>query len=474
MSTETTQSSAQNTSTPTLSRLLAPIPAGGFKQAVASLSNPAWTTLESIFWNAAHPMPTAARVAFTEYVLSAQLLWQKVGVGGIRPLTVFRSTLSSAEGLNAALRILAKIYAGSNLGYAPPPPGFWRSLYAITGYLLAQKENSANSDLALQDLCMQIWLMAWLNPLSLSAGRLPVAARLVAQLSKTCSYSLAPPTHAGSGLAVADLMDDKPPMPFVRVDPHWAPQLPVYVNAQDAAFAIREIRASATGASAKSDIYEGLLAIGQSVGLTVQEVNDFVNRAVREFGQTHSRNIPRIATSGTLECVFGMMDVWSAIVEQTPTAPQMPRTTIKTIAARIVNKSEGGFLLKMHLEEPLLRTSSLMCLRGTRNDPWTIGIVRWLQDSSKDVLIGCEVLSNFGESRVARVPNSQRQMPLISYENDDQIRVFVPLGTGEPQVVTELKVDNESWVLAGTQELGADWELRGVLDVNESAQPQKY
>jgi hypothetical protein len=43
--------------------------------------------------------------------------------------------------------------------------------------------------------------------------------------------------------------------------------------------------------------------------------------------------------------------------------------------------------------------------------------------------------------------------------------VFVPLGTGEPQTVTELKVDNESWVLAGTQELGADWELRGVLDV---------
>jgi hypothetical protein len=451
---------------------MAAVPAGGFKKAVQILSDPAWETLESLFWNAAHPMPPAARAAFSEYVLSVQLLWQKVGIGGIRPLTVFRSTLSSAEGLDAALRLLAKIYAGSNLGYSAPPPGFWRSLYAITGYVLAQREKTPNTHLALQDLCLQIWLMAWLNPLSLAAGRLPVAARLVAQLSKTCTYSLAPPTHAGSGLAAADLMDDKPPMPYARISQQWAPQLPVYVNAQDAVFAIEEIRASAGGASTKSDIYDGLLATGQAIGLSTQEVHDFVRRAVREFGQTHIRTIPRLVSTGLLECAFGLVDVWSAVLEQTPTAPQSPRAAIQTYSAKILNKSEGGFLLKLHLESPLLRTGSIVCLRGTKNDPWTIGIVRWLQDGTRDVLIGCEVLSNFGESRIARVPNSHSQLPIISYEDKDQVRVFVPLGTGEPQTVTELKVDNESWVLAGTDELGADWEIRAVLDVMDRA-PQR-
>jgi hypothetical protein len=453
------------TATPTLTRLLAGVPAGGFKAAVQTLSEPAWATLESLFWNAAHPMPPPARAAFGEYVLSVQLLWQKVGIGGIRPLTVFRSTLSSAEGLDAALRLLAKIYAGSNLGYAAPPPGFWRSLYAITGYVLAQREKSPNTHLALQDLCLQIWLMAWLNPLSLAAGRLPVAAKLVALLSKTCSYSLAPPTHSGSGLAAADLMDDKPPMPFARIAPQWAPQLPVYVNAQDAAFAIEEIRASAGGASVQSDLYDGLLATGQSIGLTAQEVHDFVRRAVREFGQSQVRTIPRVTMTGTLECGFGLVEVWNAMLEQTPTAAQTSKNKLQTFAAKILNKSDGGFLLKLHLEQPLIRTGSLVCMRSNKNDPWTVGIVRWLQDSSRDVLVGCEILSNFGESRVARIPDSQRQLPMISYEHKDQIRVFVPLGTGEPQTVTELKVDNESWVLAGTQELGADWELRGVLDI---------
>jgi hypothetical protein len=448
-----------------LSQVIAAVDAGNFAAASEALNHPAWGQLEVLFWNASHPMPVAARSAYSEYVLSAQLLWQRVGAGGIRPLTVFRATLSSMEALEASLRILAKLYAGCNLGYAAPPPGFWRSLYAITGYVLARQQEATSSHAELRNLCLQLWLMAWLNPLSLSAGRLPVAVKLVGQLSRTCTYSLSPPTHSGSGLAAADLMDDKPPMPFARIAPEWNPQLPVYVNAQDAAFAIEEIRTSSARSKSHGDIYDSLLATGQMVGLTSQEVNDFVRRAVREFGQTHARNIPRIATSGNVECAIGLIDVWSALQDHVRVSSSASNAQVQTTKAMVLNHSDGGFLLKFTLDEPLLRTGSLICLRGTDNEPWTLGIIRWLQDNGRDVQIGCEIVASFAEARLAQTDTESQQAPLISYSVKDQTVALSPLGSTDPQVVSQLTVANESWVLSAVVEVGDDWEMRTVLDI---------
>lgn len=458
-------SSEQPASRPTseLTREIAALRAGDFAATSQLLSHPVWTQLESVFWNVSHPLDSAARSAFSEYSLCAQMIWQRLGAGSIRPITVFRSTLSNRVAVDAALRVLAKIYAGCNLAYAPTPPGFWRTVYSITGYVVSQcRDGNEKEYLPTRDLCLQLWLMAWLNPLSLVAGRLPVAVRLVGLLSRSCSYSLAPPTHAGSGLAAADLMDDRPPMPFGRIAQEWSPQLPLYVNAQSAAYAIEELKSSSQ--TRGSDMYEALLGAGRMAGLAAPEVNDFVKRALREFGQNHARAIPRISSQGFVKAVTGMIEVWNALQEH-QTSNAKKSSGEEHLLGQVINHSEGGFLLKFKPEYPALRAGSLLVMRGTENEPWTLCAIRWLQDNTRDVLVGVEVLSNFADARLCVDSDSRNQAPVITYSDEGQQLVYLPLGHTESKRVVQVVLDSETWVLSSVKELGEDWEMREALDV---------
>ena len=141
-------------------------------------------------------------------------------------MALYKTTLLSTTAIQTALRILARIYAGCNLGYCSPPQGFWRSVYALTGFVISERFTDKQARSTLQQQSLQLWLMAWLNPLSLAPGRLPVAVRLVGILSRTCSYTMASPTHAGSGLAAADLMSDAPPCPSPGCQPCGEPIAP--------------------------------------------------------------------------------------------------------------------------------------------------------------------------------------------------------------------------------------------------------
>ncbi len=451
-----------------LSDAIASITTGQFASALPILHHEYWSDLEARFWNASHPLSDTARAAHTEYQFLVQMIWQRLGAGSARPLSVFRSTLSNPAGLEVSLRILGRMYAGCNLAYSAPPPGFWRTVYSITGYVVSQCRdgNEQQFDFA-RNLCLQLWLMAWLNPLSLVAGRLPIAVRLVGLLSKSCSYSLAPPTHAGSGLAAADLMDDKPPTPFGRLGAEWNPQLPLYVNAQSAAYAIQELRA-ASNQQRSGDMYEALLSAGRLAGLTGPEVNDFVKRALREFGQTHSRAIPRIASKGTVVAITGMIDVWTALQDHAShsRSPDSERPTQSPkLEGQVLNHSEGGFLLKFRPSTPSLRAGSLLVMRGNDSEPWTLCAVRWLQDNSRDVMIGVEVLNTFARAVLTVEGKSTSQSPAIAFETEEQHLVYTPLGFGDPKSVIEVGVDTERWVLSAVQQLGEDWEQRLVLDV---------
>ncbi len=462
-------SAVKNTSnqpqqTAELTRAISAIQMGEYAAAIDVLNHPTWTQLESSFWNVSHPLDSTARAAFGEYSLCAQMIWQRLGAGSIRPLSVFRSTLTNRLSVDASLRVLARIYAGCNLAYAPTPPGFWRTVYSVTGYVVSQcRDGNEKEYEASRNLCLQLWLMAWLNPLSLVAGRLPVAVRLVGLLSRSCSYSLAPPTHAGSGLAAADLMDDKPPMPFGRIGGEWNPQLPLYVNAQSAAYAIEELNSSSNTARG-SDMYEALLGAGRLAGLAAPEVNDFVKRALREFGQTHTRAIPRIAAQGYVRAITGMIDVWSALQEHDSTAKSSASSSAQMMG-QVMNHSEGGFLLKFKPDAPSLRAGSLLAMRGTDNEPWTLCAIRWLQDNTREVLVGVEIISSYAEAKLCLDPLERRQAPIITYQQDEQHIVFIPLGHTDSRSIAQLNVGSELWVLSAVRELGEDWELRTVLDV---------
>jgi hypothetical protein len=453
----------KTTDTVSLSQAIGQLQIGDYVRAIELLNHPNWSALESAFWNASHPLDSPARAAFAEYCQHALMIWQRLAAGSIRPLSVYRSTLATREAVDAALRILARIYAGCNLAYAATPPGFWRTVYSITGYVVSQCRDGRESEFGMsRNLCLQLWLMAWLNPLSLVAGRLPVAVKLVGLLSKSCSYSLAPPTHAGSGLAAADLMDDKPPMPFGRIAGSWNPQLPLYVNAQSAAYAIEALQASG-GRRLGTDMYEALLSAGRLAGLAPPEVNDFVKRALREFGQTHARAIPRIAAQGFVTAITGFVEVWSALQEHESTAK--PNQALNgALSGQVVNHSEGGFLLKFRPDQPRLRAGSLLAMRGSHNEPWTLCAIRWLQDNTREVLIGVEVLSNFAQAKLCVDNEEQQQAPIVTYQVDDQTVVYTPLGQGDAKNVVQVSMQGETWVLSAVKELGEDWEVRHVLD----------
>jgi hypothetical protein len=435
---------------------------GNFEATKRLLADPLWDRLEAHFWNASHPLPAPAKEMLDAYLTIAKSLWHNAGLGQAHPIALYKTTLLSSAAIETALRVLARIYAGCNLGFCSPPPGFWRTVYALTGYIISERFTDRAHKDSLTNQTLQLWLMAWLNPLSLAPGRLPVAVRLVGILSKTCSYTLSSPTHAGSGLAAADLLSDIPPMPFARIPVIWEPIAPLYVNAQDAAFTIRGLATPPTKSS-PSDLYESLLQSAMQVGLTTQEMQDFVRRAVREFGYTNGRIIPRVGRMERVSTVIGFIECWSAVQGQSK--PVSQSNAFSTHQALVVNHSDGGVLLRFDLTDSLLSVGSLICLRGSDAEPWTIASVRWLEDTNGTVMVGCEVLCNFGAARIAQNIETGQQIPTLTYGKDDSLWILGPYDTARSQTVSQLRVDNEYWVLAVASELGEDWQRGAVLDV---------
>ncbi len=443
---------------------VASIAPGDFEAVTAVLGNAAWDALETDFWNASHPLPDDARQSFESYLSVAKTLWHRAGLGQTQPIALYKATLLSAKSIEIALRVLARIYTGCNLGYSAPPQGFWRTVYALTGYIVSERFLDKSSRPKLLNKVMQLWLMAWLNPLSLAPGRLPVAVRLVGILSKSCSFTLSSPTHAGSGLAAADLLSDVSPMPFSRVPTPWEPAVPLYVNAQDAAFTMRELAATPSRGT-PSDVYESLLQSAIAVGLTAQELQDFVRRAMREFGYNHNRSIARVGRVDNVYIGIGFIECWGAM--QAQAKPRSSKLSISSDChkAVVINHSEGGFLLRFELTDPVLRVGSLLCLRGSDAEPWAVAAVRWLEDSPGMVMAGCEIFCNFGEAKVAQAAGSRQHVPVVTFQKGDQTMLVAPFGMDESLKVSQLFVGDECWVISAVSEIGADWQVHAVLDV---------
>lgn len=439
---------------------------GAFDAAVSVLSSHEWAVLEGHFWNCSHPLPSEARHTLNAYLTISKTIWHKSGLGQAEPLALYKTTLQSKLSIETALRVLAKIYAGCNLGYGSPPMGFWRTVYALTGYLVSDSYPDRGARGPLLNQAIQLWLMAWLNPLSLPPGHLPVAVRLVGILSKICSFTLTSPTHAGSGLAVADLMSDSAPMSFSRVPAVWEPAAPLYINAQDAAFTIREL--STPGAVNKPrDAYDSLLQSGQQVGLSALEMQNFVRSAMRKFAYSNARTIPRVGRNESVKVVVGLIEVWSALQEQakTSTSNASARDAYTSSSATIINHSEGGFLLQFAPGRPLLCVESLLCLRGSDADPWTVAAVRWLDDSSDAMLAGCEVICNFAQARIAQASDGGQHLPVVAYQSGDSTSVLIPRDASATTNVTQLSLEEESWVITAAADIGEDWQRSTVLDV---------
>ena len=97
---------------------------GDFDAVARILSDPLWDALEADYWNASHPLPPQARQALDAYLHLAKTLWHKAGLGQSHPIALYKTTLLSTKAIETALRVLAIIYAGCNLGFCAPPQDF--------------------------------------------------------------------------------------------------------------------------------------------------------------------------------------------------------------------------------------------------------------------------------------------------------------------------------------------------------------
>lgn len=431
------------------------------------LANDNWPKLESCFWNASHPMPVPSQLAADRYLAVAQTAWKRAGLGLAAPqLALFKTTLTSTAAIDAALRMLARIYAGCNLAYRTPPTGFWRAIYALTARVYSESFADHAAKPALLNKIMQIWLMAWLNPMSLTPGRLPVAVRLVGILSRECSFTTVSPTHAGSGLAAGDLMSDGAPLPFARITTKWAPEAPLYVNAQEAAFAIREL-ANPTGQRGVHDAYDSLLQSARQVGLTTAETQDFVRRAMRKFGYSNNRSVVRTERHEEIQTVVGFVDVWSALLAQSSPITDQRKGAFVARTAEIENHSDDGVLLRHRLTEPLLRVESLIAIRGGDSEPWAVVAARWLLDGGADVLTGCEILCKYARPLIGRMGTEDASHePIIAYQTADTTHVLQSREGSPDGGVTQIYINDEQWVIGPISAIGDDWQCRPVLDIS--------
>ena len=438
---------------------------GDYDLAARLLSDPRWDFLEANYWNASHPLPPHARQALDTYLHLAKTLWYNAGLGQPHPIVLYKTTLLSTKAIETALRVLARIYAGCNLGFCVPPSGFWRTVYALTSFVISKRFPDRVNREALTHQVLQLWLMAWLNPLSLAPGRLPVAVKLIGILCKTCSFTTLSPTHAGSGLAAADTLGDAPPMPFARVPAMWEPVSPLYINAQDAAFKMCEL-ATPPSRHSPDDVYEYLLQSALQVGLSTQQMNDFIRRAMREFGYSNIRLIHRVGRQDAVSTVVGFIECWSALQEQAkPIDGTCSSASHHTHSAVVVNHSDGGLLLRYELKEPGLCVGTLVCLRGSESEPWTVAVVRWLEDNTTVVLIGCEIICNFAEVRMAQTFDKSEHLPIISFLKNEAHHVISAFDTMTANGVSQLFIEPEHWVVAVPSEIGEDWQMSAVLDV---------
>jgi hypothetical protein len=123
-------------------------------------------------------------------------------------------------------------------------------------------------------------------------------------------------------------------------------------------------------------------------------------------------------------------------------------------------------LLRYELRTPLLCVGAILCLRGSDAEPWSLSAVRWLEDSDGTVLVGCEIMCNFASTHVAQTAKRGQHLPIISFLKGEATHVVSPYDSAQEDVVTQVQLENESWVVSAPAEVGLDWQLSQVLDTS--------
>ena len=206
----------------------------------------------------------------------AKTMWHKAGLGQSHPMALYKTTLLSTTAIQTVLHPRPHLCRLQSWLLCPAAR-LLACRVCPHRFIVSERFTDKQARASPQQQSLQLWLMAWLNPLSLAPGRLPVAVRLVGILSKTCSYTMASPTHAGSGLAAADLMSDAPPMPFARVLPPCGSQSPVFISTPRTRHS-RSASWRPRHRVTRLAMYESLLQSALQVGLTTQEMQDFRRR----------------------------------------------------------------------------------------------------------------------------------------------------------------------------------------------------
>lgn len=115
-------------------------------------------------------------------------------------------------------------------------------------------------------------------------------------------------------------------------------------------------------------------------------------------------------------------NIESKVREETLKTQEKEREKYRSYAVQRVNVSAGGLCIAWPADEPLqVRTGELVGLRESADQPWSIGVIRWLRSAPTGPQLGVELLSPGAEAFGARIihksgPQGDYQRALLLQE----------------------------------------------------------
>jgi hypothetical protein len=139
--------------------------------------------------------------------------------------------------------------------------------------------------------------------------------------------------------------------------------------------------------------------------LRLEDENTFMRpQGPGRAGQSAPKDVWDSTTTNTRLAALPTDNIDYKVREEAQKAQEKEREKYRSYAVQRVNVSAGGLCIAWPASEPLqVRTGELVGLREGADQPWSIGVIRWLRSTAGGPQLGVELLSPGAEAFGARI-----------------------------------------------------------------------
>lgn len=395
------------------------------------------------------------------------VLWRNLGLGEISPLKFRDITSLTDEAANTAAAILDFAYQGCCLRHTDVPVGFWRTCHALTEYLTDERvSHSKKSDKEVTKRIVSIWFFALSGPFALTHRQFLQVRNISKWLATDIEFELKAPVHAQTGVAVADMQSDQPPMLQIRVPDNFEPKKSIFLDVQHALLTINERDKNL------SEIPEGLADFFSNRQNTVVDMETqrsaMLSHLLQHWSHKSIRKYPRRMKNENANVFFGHEQVWRARlalqINDTSGAP----TSLEGATAILLDESPDGCRLRIPPRHHEPKIGALVCVQQRGQKKAIIGAVHWYRRESAVVELGCRVYGTIERVMEIALPHSlDSLMAIVVAAHNEKFIVLPPLNT-KRQEITELKVEDDIWIVGPQLHSHDQWQMHPILHINNN------